>query len=282
MNLKLTINTPTFNHRILLWLLAAIAGCFALRVCLDVLDASFRQSDFYFSESFLFSSVWLFFVPFTFLQYTHADRLTTKGVVILFILLSTAIHLLAYPALVWIISMLFFDHTFSFWQNFQYGLTEYALTILAIYSIALLLFQSSIKTNTQQTVNTVDLPPTPLPSTLAQIVVADGHQRLPILTCEVSHIVANSPYVTIHHHTKSYLHSDTLKSMLPKLDQQRFIRIHKSVIVNLSMVQSYRSRMNGDYDVTMMNGTVLRLSRIYASRFKEQFNLIGLQQNNLV
>jgi DNA-binding LytR/AlgR family response regulator len=207
----------------------------------------------------------------------HAGRVTSKGAFILFILLPTAIHLLAYPALVWIISKLFFDHTFTYWQNFQYGLTEYALTILAIYSIALLLFRSSVKTNTLRTVNSASLPLTPLRSTITQIVVAEGHQRLSISTSEVSYIIANSPYVTIHHHAKSYLHSDTLKSMLPKLDQQRFIRIHKSVIVNISMVQSYRSRLNGDYDVTMLGGTVLRLSRIYASQFKEKFKLIGLQ-----
>ncbi len=277
MNLKLIITTPSFNNKILLWLSAAIIGCLPLRVCLDLLDASFRQSAFYFSESFLFSSVWLFFVPFTFLQYMHAGRVTSKGAFILFILLPTAIHLLAYPALVWIISKLFFDHTFSYWQNFQYGLTEYALTILAIYSVPLLLFQPSEKTEAQQPINSANLPaflPRPI---LVNIIVSDGNQRLSISVNEIVYIGANPPYVTIHHHAKSYLHSATLKSVLPKLDQQRFIRIHKSVIVNLSMVQSYRSRLNGDYDVTMLGGTVLRLSRIYASQFKEKFKLIGLQ-----
>ncbi|MGH9949634.1 MAG: LytR/AlgR family response regulator transcription factor, partial [Pyrinomonadaceae bacterium] len=71
--------------------------------------------------------------------------------------------------------------------------------------------------------------------------------------------------------TKRYLHNETLKSILETLDNETFVRIHKSLIVNISNVRSYKSRLNGDYDLTVADGTSLRLSRTYAATFKEKF-----------
>ena len=56
-----------------------------------------------------------------------------------------------------------------------------------------------------------------------------------------------------------------------KVGSGAFVQIHKSLIVNLAHVESYKSRLNGDYDITMSNGTSLRLSRTYARAFKAKF-----------
>ena len=65
----------------------------------------------------------------------------------------------------------------------------------------------------------------------------------------------------------------TLKSLSEKLDNRLFVRIHKSEIVNLSKVQSYQSRQNGDYDVTISDSSVLRISRNFAKDFKTKLDL---------
>jgi two-component system LytT family response regulator len=49
----------------------------------------------------------------------------------------------------------------------------------------------------------------------------------------------------------------------------RFVRIHRSTIVNIQSVSKWTSRGNGDYDLLMSEGTLLRLSRNYAQAFRE-------------
>ncbi|MNY49270.1 Sensory transduction protein LytR [compost metagenome] len=88
---------------------------------------------------------------------------------------------------------------------------------------------------------------------------------------DIFYISANSPYVNIYHISKKYLHNETLKSLENQLDQQHFIRIHKSYIVNLQKITCYQSRQNGDYDVVLSDGAILRVSRNYAKHFKSKF-----------
>ncbi|WP_162054582.1 LytTR family DNA-binding domain-containing protein [Pontibacter pamirensis] len=45
--------------------------------------------------------------------------------------------------------------------------------------------------------------------------------------------------------------------------------MHRSTIVNTAQVEHIRSRSNGDYDVTLKNGEVVRMSRNYYPAFKE-------------
>jgi DNA-binding LytR/AlgR family response regulator len=68
---------------------------------------------------------------------------------------------------------------------------------------------------------------------------------------------------------KKHFHSATLKSLVAQLPPATFIRVHKSAIVNMAFVKSLQSRGNGDYDITMQNNSIVRLSRNYAAAFKQ-------------
>jgi len=59
-----------------------------------------------------------------------------------------------------------------------------------------------------------------------------------------------------------------LKKIAGELDR-RFVKIHRSCIVNMDKVISYKSRLNGDYDVSLSGDIQVRLSRNYAKEFKE-------------
>jgi DNA-binding LytR/AlgR family response regulator len=108
-------------------------------------------------------------------------------------------------------------------------------------------------------------------SHLKSLLVMDNNERIVISTADILYFSANSPYINIHHKQKRYLHNETLKSLSQRLDNELFVRVHKSVIVNIKNVQSYKSRLNGDYDLTMADGKEVRLSRNYASIFKQKF-----------
>jgi len=100
------------------------------------------------------------------------------------------------------------------------------------------------------------------------ILVNVGGQYITIAVPEILYFSASSPYVTIHLRNKKYLHTRSLAAMGRLVDPGRFIRVHKSHIVNIGEVQGYKSRLNGDYDLTLNDGTVLRVSRNYAKAFK--------------
>lgn len=87
-------------------------------------------------------------------------------------------------------------------------------------------------------------------------------------------ILASIIYARIHHLQQHYLHHQSLKAMASQLDPQQFVRIHKSCMVNVHKVVACRSRLNGDYDLTLTDGTSLRLSRNYAADFKARFATI--------
>ena len=52
-----------------------------------------------------------------------------------------------------------------------------------------------------------------------------------------------------------------MKDMEKRLDPRRFVRIHRSSIVNVARIKELQPYFHGDYVVIMNDGTRLRLSR---------------------
>jgi len=70
-------------------------------------------------------------------------------------------------------------------------------------------------------------------------------------------------YVRVHVGPQCYLVRDTLSAVEARLDPRRFVRIHRSTIVNVDRVQEMQSSFNGEYVVLLRGGTRLTLSRGY-------------------
>ncbi|SMC00706.1 transcriptional regulator, LytTR family [Hymenobacter roseosalivarius DSM 11622] len=165
------------------------------------------------------------------------------------------------------LSALFFDHTYSVGMLLRYSLSDelakYALVYLPTGLLCLRrpapLVEAPRRTETP-----------PPPSEARQTLVVGSGRHTTVVPAEaIVSISAANPYVTIHTHDKKYLYSASLKSIHQQLDPAQFVRIHKSAIVNLAHVTSYTSRLNGDYDVRLKNGQLIRLSRTYAASFNQ-------------
>lgn len=52
-----------------------------------------------------------------------------------------------------------------------------------------------------------------------------------------------------------------MKSLEESLDPHRFVRIHRSTIVNVERVRAVETRLPGGYRVVLADGTRLRLTR---------------------
>lgn len=257
--------------------LFAVGFFIALLIIQDIVEASINHFSFYFSESFLFSSFWWLFIPFGYAQYKFANSRfkSTLTYALLAIILPVLVHLFAFPLLVQLLSFLFFDHTFVFMQTWQYTLSEHLYQLVLLYSVpftAYTLYQLRAQSGTSDT----DLPvieSTELDAVcITSLAITDNNRHFNIAIAEVIYFTASTPYVSVFHGQKKYLVTETLKALSEKLPAGDFVRIHKSGIVNINHVTQFTSRLNGDYDITMNEGTILRLSRNYARNFKERFN----------
>ena len=241
----------------------------AATIILDFIYSMFQNSSFFISESLLFSSFWLLFFPLTklLLKLIQPNKLWQN---ICFTALITCFHLSIYPALIWFLSKTFYYHTFPYWQTFNFGITEYAVKSILIYGFVVSFFvyinKSQRRTMLPQEKQTLKQ------DFISSIITSDRNNKKIIIDVnEILYFSANSPYVNIFHLSKKYLHTETLKSLETQLDDKQFIRIHKSHIVNSDKIISIQSRKNGDYDVTLIDNTNLRMSRNYVAKFKSNF-----------
>lgn len=274
MNKILTTKFSITDKRAAFVLILLILAFVALTLIQDFLRSELKNSVFYFSESFMFSSFWWLFAPLLFTQYfavKHANKKRLEAQVAI-IILPIFLHLFAFPFLVWLLSAIFYYHTYGFQQVFRYALSEHLYLLAIMYTIPVLIFQFFYKKNMLAT-PVLEVQNESSPNQFIRtILVSDRSKKQNILVSEILYFSANPPYVNIQLEEKKYLHTATLKSISTKLNPEQFVRVHKSTIVNIEMVTSYTTRLNGDYDLTMKNNTQVRVSRNFAGDFKHLFN----------
>jgi len=105
---------------------------------------------------------------------------------------------------------------------------------------------------------------------LSRFVVRSVGKMLLIDVADVDWIEAAGNYVRLHHGAESHLLRETMTALEGRLDPSRFVRIHRSTIVNLDRVKELRHILHGDYAVILRDGTRLTLSR----GFREPFSRV--------
>jgi two-component system LytT family response regulator len=78
---------------------------------------------------------------------------------------------------------------------------------------------------------------------------------------EIDWIGADDYYLKLHVGHKTHLLRETMNDMETKLDPEKFLRIHRSTIVNIDRIKELHPHFNGDYVVLLHDGTELKLSR---------------------
>jgi len=78
---------------------------------------------------------------------------------------------------------------------------------------------------------------------------------------EIDFIEADGNYAKLHVGRKAHLLREKMHDLEARLDPARFVRIHRSVIVNLDRIKEMHPHFNGDYVVVLEDGRQLRLSR---------------------
>ena len=108
------------------------------------------------------------------------------------------------------------------------------------------------------------------PPKFAERLVIKATGRVYFLKTEdIDWIEACGNYVTLHVGAENHLLRETLSHLESRLDPARFLRIHRSRLVNLDCVKELTPLFNGDYTVVLQSGDELTLSRTYRDRLQE-------------
>jgi len=86
---------------------------------------------------------------------------------------------------------------------------------------------------------------------------------------DIDWIESSRNNVRIHVGTTLYLLHETTSAIASRLDPKKFLRIHRSAIVNIERIKELHPWFNGDYAVILRDGTQLTLSSSYRDRLKE-------------
>lgn len=82
-----------------------------------------------------------------------------------------------------------------------------------------------------------------------------------VRTADIDWIEACDDHIRLHAGSVTHELRQPLKELAARLDARRFVRIHRSAIVNLDRVQELQPHFHGSYLVVLKNGASLPLSR---------------------
>jgi two-component system, LytTR family, response regulator len=108
-----------------------------------------------------------------------------------------------------------------------------------------------------------DLGPAP-----TRLLVPDGPRLVPIPMDAIIWLQAEDDFVHLHTKDRSYLLSRSLTELEKRLDARRFLRVHRSAIVQMSRILEVRPEGSGRYGLRLEGGTTVIVSRSHAHKLR--------------
>lgn len=227
----------------------------------DYISSVLNENYFSLIQSLSYKLFWFVSIPLSFLLMYWFDKAKpyfSNGLYfassVFIISLITLAHLLIFSLLLHIISYLAYTEPWSL----NYLLTEKLSTRLYIgfsFYIIFSVIYSRLERRDEANLQKEKSP-------LKKILVKNGQKTTLVDVNKISWIRSDGPYLMINTAEKEHVILDRLKNIIIDLPDN-FKRIHKSTIVNIDYIKNLKSRGNGDYDVVMKGGDILRLSRNY-------------------
>lgn len=254
------------NKKIKIYLICICLFFVLLGIGQDFFQSTSNNSSFYLSESSIYKIIWFLFIPFLLICVSLANNYNKFHThyllyAIPFSIVLSFIHLYIASISVYILSSLLLDHTYSSSRVFKYFIYADLDIVSLIYMASFTFLIINQKIN--QFSNKVEQK-----DTLDVIHISFNNKIIHVNVKDIIYFKTERPYISIVTKEKRYLHVSSLKALLTKLDSSIFIRVHGSTIVNVNYIDYVKSRSNGDYDITMSNGGMIRMSRNYSKSYK--------------
>ncbi|HEX7318169.1 MAG TPA: LytTR family DNA-binding domain-containing protein [Pyrinomonadaceae bacterium] len=87
-----------------------------------------------------------------------------------------------------------------------------------------------------------------------------------LATDEIDWVGAADNYLELHAGPNSFVVRETLSQLQSKLDPRKFVRIHRSTLVNIERIKELHPLFAGDQVVVLHDGTKLQVSRTHRQR----------------
>ncbi|GGI57599.1 DNA-binding response regulator [Winogradskyella haliclonae] len=90
---------------------------------------------------------------------------------------------------------------------------------------------------------------------------------------DIKYITASGYYAEIYSEEKKHLIRRSLANLILEINNDNFIRIHRSTIINLEYMYEIINSSFGEMDVKMKDGKLFRISKSYKKDFSKKLNI---------
>ncbi len=104
---------------------------------------------------------------------------------------------------------------------------------------------------------------------LQRLAVRSAGKTVLVNVEEIDWIGGAENYVELHAGRANHLLHVRMSALEASLDPASFLRVHRSIIVNLERIRDLQPAAHGDYVITLRDGTQLKSGRTYAERLQE-------------
>lgn len=105
-----------------------------------------------------------------------------------------------------------------------------------------------------------------------RLALKDRGRTVLVRTSDIECLCADGNYVRVVTAKEEYLQRATLQELEAQLDPDRFVRAHRSLVLNLDRVREIHPWTNGDAVVVMLSGRRVRWSRTHREALERVLN----------
>jgi two-component system, LytTR family, response regulator len=113
--------------------------------------------------------------------------------------------------------------------------------------------------------------------TVERLVVKSQGRVLFLNIADIDWIEAAGYYACLHVGNDTHVLRRSLLDLEQDLGDAKFIRIHRSIVVNLERIRGLELQAGGDYEVVLQSKVRLRLSRRYRKRLQDRMGAMSVR-----
>jgi two-component system, LytTR family, response regulator len=115
----------------------------------------------------------------------------------------------------------------------------------------------------------------PQPRAAERLVVRSQGRVLFLNVEDIDWIEAADYYACLHAGSDTHILRRSLSELEQDLGDEKFIRIHRSIVVNLNRIRGLELQSSGEYEVVLKSKVRLRLSRRYRKRLQDRMGALS-------
>lgn len=102
-----------------------------------------------------------------------------------------------------------------------------------------------------------------------KLAIKDGSDISLVRVADIEWVDAAGDYMCVHANGATHIMRITMRQLSDKLNPEQFLRVHRSTIVNAELIRGAQALTNGEYTLSLSNGTKLKVSRSYRDTIKQ-------------